>query len=271
MENICKFIPTNDDTMGINIINFVYENRQANCNKQTKLSVYRMGIVTSGTGRLRTYAVDEMLSTGDLFFEFPSVEFVLEANEDFQYIYISFLGVRANVLMDRFDINSKKCVFHGNDMLIPIWETAINAEISDLKCEAILLYSFSELGERLFWKENETAAKALMIKIKEYIDTSFHMSELDLKMIADKFLYSEKYISNLFKKEFKTGFTEYISTIRVQHACTLMNQGLSCVSEIACLCGYTDPLYFSKVFKKKMGISPREYIKQTRESRSCPE
>ena len=39
-----------------------------------------------------------------------------------------------------------------------------------------------------------------------------------------------------------------------------MDQGLLCVSEIASLSGYRDPLYFSKVFKKKMGMSPKSYI-----------
>lgn len=260
MDNICKFIPANDTETGINIINFVYEKNQINYNEQIKLPIYRMGIVTNGKGRLKAYGINESLNVGDLFFMFPSVSFRLEANEDFKYIYISFLGVRANMLMDKFGINSQNCIFHNNDMLIPIWESAIKAEVSDLKCEAILLYSLSELGEQFFQKESETAAKALVIKIKEYIDTHFNLFDLDLKMIANKFSYNEKYISNLFKKEFKTGISEYISTIRVQNACTLIGQGLTCISEISSLCGYSDSLYFSKVFKKKTGLSPRAYI-----------
>ena len=36
------------------------------------------------------------------------------------------------------------------------------------------------------------------------------------------------------------------------------------VSDIAYLCGYMDPLYFSKVFRKKMGLSPREYMQNAK-------
>ena len=60
------------------------------------------------------------------------------------------------------------------------------------------------------------------------------------------------------------GVSEYIATIRIQYACTLMEQGLSSVSDIALLCGFSDPLYFSKVFKKRMGISPRAHINEIR-------
>ena len=260
MDNICKFIPSNSDTNGINIINFVYEKNQCIYNKPINLPVYRMGLVTKGNGRLKTYAVDEELREGDLFFDFPSEEFVIEAGEDFNYMYISYLGVRANMLTDKFGINSKKCIFHDMDMLIPLWENAVNAETSDLKCEAVLLYTFSELGEQLMKKEKNTSDA--IVRIKEYIDVNFNVPGLDLKMIANELSYNEKYISALFKREFKTGFAEYIATIRIQYACTLMNQGLSSVSDIAALCGYTDPLYFSKVFKRKMSISPKAHIKK---------
>lgn len=259
MDNICKFIPSGNDGKGINIINFVYEKNQSNYSKPMNLPVYRAGLVTEGVGHFKTYAADEYLRKGDLFFEFPSEEFVLEADGDFKYIYISYLGVRANMLADKFGINAKNCIFREMDLLIPLWESAINAETSDLKCEAMLLYAFSELGDRMIKKE-KTASEAI-VRIKEYIDENFNMPDLDLKKIAEELSYNEKYISALFKREFKTGFSEYIATIRIQYACTLMNQGLSSVSDIATLCGYTDSLYFSKVFKKKIGSSPKEHIK----------
>ena len=51
-----------------------------------------------------------------------------------------------------------------------------------------------------------------------------------------------------------------INTIRVNNACALMNKGFTSVKDIAFLCGFNDPLYFSKVFKTKMKQTPREYI-----------
>ncbi|MBO7208706.1 MAG: helix-turn-helix transcriptional regulator [Clostridia bacterium] len=65
----------------------------------------------------------------------------------------------------------------------------------------------------------------------------------------------------IFKKTFNIGMSEYINTIRIQHSCTLMNQGFTSISDISNQCGYSDPQYFSKVFKKRMGMLPGEYIK----------
>lgn len=62
----------------------------------------------------------------------------------------------------------------------------------------------------------------------------------------------------------RVGISEYVATLRIQQACTLLDQGFTSVKDIAFLCGYNDPLYFSKVFKAKTGVSPREYQKERR-------
>ena len=56
-------------------------------------------------------------------------------------------------------------------------------------------------------------------------------------------------------------------TLRIQHACMLINEGLSNIKDIATLSGYRDPLYFSKVFKNAMMLSPKEYISSVRAGR----
>ena len=53
-------------------------------------------------------------------------------------------------------------------------------------------------------------------------------------------------------------------SIRIQNACALADSDISCVKDIAYLCGFSDPLYFSKAFKKYVGQSPKEFIKNIR-------
>ena len=55
--------------------------------------------------------------------------------------------------------------------------------------------------------------------------------------------------------------SEYVSNLKIQHACELLISKLFSVSEVAGLCGFLDISYFSKVFKKQMGICPSEYMK----------
>ena len=56
------------------------------------------------------------------------------------------------------------------------------------------------------------------------------------------------------------GFSSYLNSLRIKRAKSLMDKKESSISDIAAACGFNDPLYFSKVFRKSEGISPREYI-----------
>lgn len=263
MNNICKFISASRDSRGINIINFVYETKAYACCETKILPVYRAALVLEGKGKMKTYSHVKNLEKGDLFFNFPSVPFSMACNEDFKYIYISYLGVRANMLADKFGINPQNCIIHDMGELEPLWKTAIQTSGSELKSEAVLLYTLAVIGERLPGEKDSKSTDAV-IMIKKYIDENFTSSDLNLKKISEETSYNEKYISTVFKKHFRTCISEYLTTIRIQYACTLMEQGLSSISDIALLCGYTDPLYFSKVFKKRMGMPPRNHIKLMR-------
>ena len=55
------------------------------------------------------------------------------------------------------------------------------------------------------------------------------------------------------------GFTEYLRNLRIKYAVSLFESGLDSVKNVALLSGFKDPLYFSNVFKKTIGVSPREY------------
>lgn len=92
---------------------------------------------------------------------------------------------------------------------------------------------------------------------------SFTDPELNLGALLDKSGYTPDYVRRLFHKE--TGMTpgEYLTGLRVGYAKQLMDQqkhlGLS-VSNIGLMCGYFDARYFSRMFRRVAGASPREYL-----------
>ena len=59
------------------------------------------------------------------------------------------------------------------------------------------------------------------------------------------------------------GYTEYLRTYRIKYAVSLFEHGIDSVKNVALLSGFTDPLYFSTVFKKHIGSSPKNYIKNS--------
>ena len=55
------------------------------------------------------------------------------------------------------------------------------------------------------------------------------------------------------------GYSEYVRSLRIKYAVSLFDHGIDSVKNVALLSGFTDPLYFSTVFKKCLGVSPKEY------------
>jgi AraC-like DNA-binding protein len=231
------------------------------------LSFYRMHFVLQGQGILRVGKSEIHLHEGDIFFCLPAVTYSLESLDGFEYAYVSFLGSRANYLLDRFRINEKNCVFRGFLSLSEAWREALAVDdaVADLKSESVLLQAFAEIGMKYYPSDEKTKERNSAFEIKRFIDNNFSNCELSLTMVASQLNYHPKYISALFKTVFKIGFSNYLNTVRIQNACALIQQGLTEIKNIAFLCGFNDPLYFSKVFKAHLAISPREYVKSQRE------
>lgn len=265
-ENICHFIPYHKDYHSIHTINFVLETKPQIYDSLKPQSVYKIHFVRSGKGNL--YIADRVipLQPGDVFFTFPAVPFCIESVESFSYMYISFLGSRANMIMDKLEISPQNFFFKDCQDICDFCEKGLDSlfETTEWISESVLLYSFHYLGNKIIsaFSEKENAKKDVPFKIKKYIDDNLSLQKLSLEILSQVFSYSPKYISTIFKKSFNVGINEYLNTARIQLACTLMQQGVSSISDIALQCGYSDPLYFSKVFRQKMGISPKNYIKK---------
>jgi two-component system response regulator YesN len=94
--------------------------------------------------------------------------------------------------------------------------------------------------------------------IRKHIDCSY-MNELSLSMLAERFHINPTYLSELFKKQIGTAFSEYVTQVRIQHAAELLRDPSMRLSDIAELVGFANASYLSSVFKKQFGISPNEY------------
>lgn len=66
----------------------------------------------------------------------------------------------------------------------------------------------------------------------------------------------------MFKKNSEIGFTDYVNTAKIKRAKELLKDSNLKVYEVADQLSFESAFYFSKVFKKIEGISPREYIQQ---------
>ena len=263
-SNICHFIPYHKDYHSIHTINFVLETKPQIYTSLTTQAVYKMHFVCNGTGNLHISGKIIPLSQGDIFFTFPDMPHCLESVQDFSFMYISFLGSRANMIMDNLKISLQNFLFHNCHEILSFWEKGLDTtpQTADLIAESILMYSFHFLANKIIaLDEKKTTRENGALIIKKYIDDNFAQHKLTLESISTELAYSPKYISAIFKKKFNVGITEYLNTIRIQNACTLMRQGFTNISDISNQCGYADPQYFSRIFKQKIGSAPKTYIK----------
>ena len=267
--NVCFFIPKQESVEGLRCVHFVYETSLPIIRNPKLLSLYHLYLVVDGNAVLHSRTHSTPLHVGDIFFGLPAVPFSIEPSDNFKYIYISYFGERANHLADKLSINEKNCVFYGFHSLIELWRSSLNipAEVAQLRSESLLLYTFSALSAK-YYSINEQKPKAQSVAeaIKAYIEEHFTDPQLSLHSIGKALSYNPKYLSSLFRTTFHTALSDYIMTKRIQYAFTLINQGIFVVKNVASLCGFRDPLYFSKVFKAYTGLSPRAYLQQLEHS-----
>ena len=265
MESICEFMPPKQYDFTVNTVNFVYETEHKTLKQPFCPLLYRLSVVTEGSAVIKydNFGSYE-LSKGSLFFFFPGCHCTIEGDDKFMYIYISYMGNSVDVLMDELGISVENPVFQSISTLLDFWTHSVrrvNPLNANLLTESVLLYtlSFFEKGETTVEAKSESGQFSSIV---DYINNNFADSALSLKKVAKIFSYSEKYLSHLFKKNKSINFSVYLNNLRIQKATELLADRSISLAEVAERVGFSDPLYFSKVFKMRMGKTPSEYRKK---------
>ena len=109
-------------------------------------------------------------------------------------------------------------------------------------------------------KENKDSQQKdrMIVSITKYLQNHLQ-EEVSLNVLAQEFHLNAQYISQLFKSEIGVGFLTYLTNIRIEHAKKLLLSTDDAISDISDQCGYNDYRVFTKVFKKKEGITPSQF------------
>lgn len=260
-KNICKFIPSSVNSQ-LMPMRFILESKPDTMKNTEPKPVHRMVLITREIGKFNLNDRYYNCSAGDIIIFFENEIYFFEGEIGFQYMYIDFKGLRSKELFRRFNINEANRIFSGFDGLIPFWMESLSRASEkniDLISEGILLYTFSKFS---FTNSKTDNCINEMIEITE---EDFSNPQLSISSIAEQLGYNAKYLSHIFKKKTGMGYTEYLQTFRVKYAISLFENGLDSIKNVALLSGFTDPLYFSTVFKNKTGNSPKTYIKNLHE------
>lgn len=116
---------------------------------------------------------------------------------------------------------------------------------------------FKEACRNMSTKKEEHENQ-LVVRAQEYIQKNFQ-KDLSLDDVSRQMDLSPYYFSKLFKEETGSNFVEYVTNLRIAQAKELLEKEEYSMKEICVQVGYSDPNYFSRIFKKNVGVTPTEY------------
>ena len=138
--------------------------------------------------------------------------------------------------------------------------------MKSLKLEILSDRGESERQESVYKDKDNSEEKnqelsAVVSGVRRYIQENYSDMDLSLQKVSDLFNVNKTYLSKLMKEQLGYSFVEYITMIRIEKAKELLTDDIlySNIYEISNKVGFRSQHYFSRVFKKSIGISPTEY------------
>ncbi len=139
-------------------------------------------------------------------------------------------------------------------------------ELAKLEGEAIIeigFKTFIQMTSDVKPQSNIDYSNHIVQATKEYLENHY-ADDISLEDIAEQVNISPQYFSKLIKKTTGFNFIDWLSMLRVKKAKELLTSTDLTVKEVCFMVGYKDPNYFSRIFKKRIGITPSEYVSKMR-------
>ena len=168
---------------------------------------------------------------------------IREKNHDCIIIFIT--------AYDRFEYAIEAMHIKAFDYLLKPWK---EEKLTGLISEAIV--NIKELS--LENSVNENLQESQKSAIKKYIKENYKR-DISAGDVAGILGYSDVYFSKIFKQLFDDTFINYLTKVRIDKAKVLLKDVGFNIKEVGASVGYTDSNYFTKVFKRAVGMSPSEY------------
>ena len=103
-----------------------------------------------------------------------------------------------------------------------------------------------------------------MIEISEFIEKNYDNAYIKVSDISNYLCLNRTYLTSLFNKHLNTSPQKFLMEFRIRKAEELLYQTDLPIGDIARSCGYSDPLAFSRSFKKFKGVNPTLYREEKR-------
>lgn len=211
-----------------------------------KYFVDELEIFASSNGRKASQICDEVKPDIALLdIEMPGMngielaKYIKEKNTECIIIFIT--------AYDRFDYAIEAMHIKAFDYLLKPWKEERLCELINTAIENVRSM-----------QKTDSIVHSQKDVIKDYIDRNYK-KDISAKDVAGILGYSDVYFSKVFKQLFDDNFINYLTKIRIDRAKLLLKDVSFNIKEVGKSVGYADSNYFTKVFKRSIGMSPSEY------------
>jgi len=108
-------------------------------------------------------------------------------------------------------------------------------------------------------REKMTSRSAQVVRrVKNVIEENYHQN-LSIRFIAETIFLSPNYVCAIFKQETNKTINQYVTEVRIRAAKSLLADPGIRLADIGAMVGYSEPSYFSRIFKRYTALTPKEY------------
>ena len=168
------------------------------------------------------------------------------------------------VLKAAFLIYSGKFPCRYNNIYL---EESVNSIIESVYSMEALYQEVKKLIVDAFYEESVISGnkEKFAYEVRNYLEGHYSM-HVSNQTLSDEFGFVPAYIRTIFQQQFQQSPMEYLQRVRIEKSKTWLKETELSLKEIAEALGFSDQLYFSKVFKKTENMTPTEYRRRTKQS-----
>lgn len=234
---------------------------------RANLASFLFFMVTSGEGQLVYGGVEYELEEGDLVFIDCTVPYSHSTGKNLWSLsWCHFNGPEMIGIYEKYKSRGGKAVFRSaknmgeykNLLENLLFAARSSSYIRDMEINLILSSFLVLLMEDSWNPVNISNKQGQVVNIREYIDAHYS-TDITLESLSDQFFINKTYLSEVFKEQYGVNLKDYLTSVRITEAKKLLRFTDKTTEEIAENIGINGAAYFSRLFKRVEGVSPKEY------------
>lgn len=226
---------------------------------------YVLHYIIRGKGTFINGSKSYALSAGESFLirPFDNIAYYPDGKEPWEYTWIEFDGEKYVSLLHRIAFARDNCIIGAvsREKIMPLFNVingiSLGAQRNTVNGTALAILG---VYADLFENRARTGENDCFDSARSLMENNFYKPDFDLSAVCDTLCISRATLHRCFVRICATPPGAYLMKYRLDRAKEFLERGFS-VKSTALSCGFSDSLYFSKVFKASVGVSPAKYGK----------